>query len=120
MPNPQFKELQKKYLSNLSQKLILIESLIQAQDQKSLAELFHNLKGNGKTFGFGPISEISAVIDFHHKNQSANYFYWVQLGVGLLKQYCSAQIAQEEFEVHLLPDYQELMGSKATPQKGVS
>jgi HPt (histidine-containing phosphotransfer) domain-containing protein len=104
-------KLQEKYVQTFPEKIQTLELLYASQDRAGLAELFHKLKGNGKTFGFAAITEIARLVDLHHKKNSPDYFQWAGLGITLFKLIYPSMQKKEEPSLEVLPEFGKLRDS---------
>ncbi len=57
------KGLRKEYLASLPQKIHSLEQNLASQSATGLREVFHKLKGTGKTYGFPEVSELAEVAE---------------------------------------------------------
>jgi HPt (histidine-containing phosphotransfer) domain-containing protein len=107
----EFKKLQEKYLANFQAKLNEFEARLDSNDAKGLAELFHKLKGNGKTYGFEEFSNIAHLVDRHYKKNSPDFLHWAKIGIRLLRNLYSSIVANTKFDLKNQTDYKTLSES---------
>jgi HPt (histidine-containing phosphotransfer) domain-containing protein len=65
-------ELVKKYISRRQIDITECETALESYDFNKIAHLAHQMKGNGASFGFAKISEVSGELEAAAKNQDTS------------------------------------------------
>jgi CheY-like chemotaxis protein/HPt (histidine-containing phosphotransfer) domain-containing protein len=92
---PEVEELVPEYLADRKKEIMLFRTLMLKPDFESIRILAHNLKGNGRSFGFPELTDIGAAMEKSaraasgaevacHVDELSNYLDRVQLRAGLV------------------------------------
>lgn len=95
------KTLQKEYLSELPERISVIDQHIKDQDIEALKEDFHKLKGTGKTYGIPEISELGEKMEGLFLDCPAKGFSKSSVALDILSRIHSSRVDGKE---HFLRD----------------
>ncbi len=101
-------ELRVEYLAAMPQKFIDIGEHIKRKDVSQLREDFHKLKGTGKTYGIGEISELGEVVEKICMVKQEYAVRAATVGLNLLVGIHKSRTAKKPFAIQEHADFQEI------------
>lgn len=117
---PKFDELKRRYVEKLSLKINLMSEALNKGDEFFLADSFHKLKGNGKTYGFPIISEIGSILDNFYKKKDPQFLFLAHKAILTLQKLTNSYQQNQEMRESDVPEYFEIIHFVNSQKKGTS
>jgi chemotaxis protein histidine kinase CheA len=101
-------ELRAEYLAAMPQKFIDIGEHISKKDIAVLREDFHKLKGTGKTYGMGEISELGEVVEKICLTKNEQALHAAEVGLKLLMAIHKMRLTKKPFAIQDNAEFLEI------------
>ena len=102
------KGLQRDYLAQLPDKIVVIRGQIQIGSASELRNSFHKLKGTGKTYGLPEVSELAAAVESICQNSPKEAQRVAQQALLILEDIHSARSADLQFSLSNDPRFLQI------------
>lgn len=93
-------QMRLEYLEVLPQRIETLKKLADAQNWSQIEVEFHKLKGTGKTYGIGAVSELCAALENLAKKQSNAELPQIWLGINGLEKILASELDGQTFDLH--------------------
>lgn len=105
-------ELKSDYLNKLPTRIAELKENTTKKDWLQLEELYHNLKGTGKTYGFPEVSQICEVMELFVNHKNANTEQYAQQAIEVLENLLNSYQTGQSVNINEIPNALNILSLK--------
>lgn len=105
-------ELKTDYLNKLPTRIEEIKQTTSQKDWVRLEELYHNLKGTGKTYGFPEVSQICEAMEYFMAKENSNKEEFAKDAIFVLEKLLSSYQTGQKVNLGIIPGALNILALK--------